>query len=313
MCEHPKPFLTILDVGHGNAAVLSDLTGSVVFDTGKGQHLRRFLHQAGIKIIESMLISHADDDHCGGAISVLRDKELLIRKLYLNPDPTKKDIESHKQLRLAVAEASRERGTVTEAQLTTSLTGRLDCGAVQIEVLYPPPELAMSGVSGADATGRSISSNALCAAIRLTHNGTPIVLLGGDIEFACLNDWSQRDVKPSARVLIFPHHGGLTGTTGKDDAKGFAIEIARKVQPEIVIFSIHKTRYDLPRDEVLVALIEADIRIRFLCTQIPDRLKRLISADSGPWDLHKDPVHGILDGNIYLTFTQSGYEISITP
>src|ERR1051326_4902041 len=150
MSKKPTSTLTVLDVGHGNSAVLCDSGDVFVFDTGQGQHLRRFLRISGIKVIEAILISHADTDHCSGAISVLLDQEIVVKRVFLNPDPTKKAKHSHRQLRLAVAEAGRERGTVTETQLTTASSGKLRCGSVDVEVLYPPPELAMSGVGGVD-------------------------------------------------------------------------------------------------------------------------------------------------------------------
>ena len=109
MSELQQPTLTILDVGHGNAAVLRDRDGVVVIDAGGRQYLRRFLKNNGIKTVDALLISHADADHSGGAISVLRDPELHVKRMYLNPDPTKKNNHTHKQLRLAAVDAGRRR------------------------------------------------------------------------------------------------------------------------------------------------------------------------------------------------------------
>lgn len=313
MSKPPTPFLTIVDVGHGNAAVLRDPSGVVVFDAGRGQHLRRFLRGNGITEIDALLLSHADADHYCGAISLLRDRDFLIHQVFLNPDPTKKDKDSHKQLRLAVVEAGRKRGTTTETQLTTALTGRLDRGAVRIEVLHPPPELSMSGVAGEDLDGNTLTSNALSAAIRVSHEGTPLVLLGGDIQFVCLRNWAERDVEAAARVLVFPHHGGSPGNCNPADASVFAHEVAQHVKPEVVAFSIHRTRYGLPREDVLDALEDALEGVRFLCTQLPRRISDVIlSTTPGPWVLHRKEEGGeitCIEGDIHVMFCRGGYEI----
>lgn len=301
-----QPTLTILDVGHGNAAVLKDHNGVVVFDSGRGQHLRRFLKRNSIKTIDALVLSHADADHCGGAISVLRDSDLHVKRVYLNPDPTKTQSESHKQLRLATVSANRERHTLTETQLTTTLTGRLDHGDVHVEVLYPSPELTMSGVGGVDLSGRTISSNSLSAAIRLLYQGKPVVFLGADIEFVCLEALKQQASGVLSKVLIFPHHGGLPGTAVAEDARTFAYEVGRCVQPAIVVFSINRTRHELPRQEVTDGLAQAVVDVRFVCTQLPQRIKDIIrSPDPGPWVLHRKDHEGTIvcdEGDILVVF-----------
>jgi len=306
--------LTILDVGHGNAAVLSDLHGIVVFDAGRGQHLRRFLLDRGSRKLNALLLSHADTDHCSGAISLLLDPEFEVERVFLNPDPTKRGKRSHRQLRLAAERARRERGTVTETQLTTSLTGRLDCGDVHTEVLFPPPELSMSGVGGEDLEGRALSPNSLSAAIRLLYRGLPIVLLGSDIHFLCLEDWRKRSVDATAKVLVFPHHGGLPGDRSADDAAIFAYEVGQQVQPEVIVFSIHRAKYGLPRQDVLDALDSSIDGIRFLCTQLPDEIGELVlSSQPGPWVLHRCEGEGgtaaCLDGNVDVVFGDEGYSV----
>ncbi len=52
--------ISILDVGHGNGAVLVDDNGVVVIDAGPGSALLEFLRHEGIDRINVLLISHAD-------------------------------------------------------------------------------------------------------------------------------------------------------------------------------------------------------------------------------------------------------------
>ena len=316
MCKPSTPYLTILDVGHGNAAVLHDRNGVVAIDAGRGQHLRRFLSRNGTKEVAALLLSHADTDHCSGAISLLLDECFRVHQVFLNPDPTKKDRASNRQLRLAIAEAGRKRGTITETQLTTALTGRIDQGTVRIEVLFPPPELAVSGVAGVDLDGKSISSNALSGAIRLAHEGEPIVLLAGDIQSLCLRHWEENGTDATAQVLVFPHHGGLPGDCRPEDVGAYATAVGQQVRPEVVVFSVHRTRYSLPREEVLTALTNTVKNVQFLCTQLPERISEMVvSASPGPWVLHrKTDSSGIscLEGNILISFSSGQYRIQFS-
>ena len=71
-----RPYLAILDVGHGNCAVLTDSKGIVVIDTGPGSALLEYLSEKNIKTIDVVLISHADQDHIGGLIQLLFSKSV---------------------------------------------------------------------------------------------------------------------------------------------------------------------------------------------------------------------------------------------
>src|SRR6185436_11845015 len=70
--------LTILDVGHGNCAVLRDDRGAVIVDTGVGVTLLEFLEQCGITAIDAVLISHSDSDHVAGLIKLLSQPHIEV-------------------------------------------------------------------------------------------------------------------------------------------------------------------------------------------------------------------------------------------
>ena len=103
--KKPKQYLVFLDVGHGCAAVLHDEGGTVVFDTGKGAHVGRHLHSSGVRQVKAMLLSHADADHIGGAITLLLDSSFHIEEVLLNSDASKESA-VFEQLRYALAEAN---------------------------------------------------------------------------------------------------------------------------------------------------------------------------------------------------------------
>lgn len=80
----PKPGdfkVTLLDVGQGLAVVVQTAQHSLVFDTGArfsaetdmGQSVvLPFLRQQGLAKVDTLVVSHGDNDHIGGAESLLR-------------------------------------------------------------------------------------------------------------------------------------------------------------------------------------------------------------------------------------------------
>lgn len=260
-----KPIqLAVLDVGHGSAAVLFDTGGVVVIDTGKGGLLLDFLEGAGVKVVDLLLVSHSDDDHVGAAPSLLLDKSIGIKKAYYNSD-AEKDTKSWRAFRDAIKVARIEKGMEAHAELTTVLSGKLNHGEVEIEVLFPPPELATTGPGGASGAGETITSNSMSAVIRLTKGGVPCVLLAGDSEKTCLDVWREEKVDPQARILVYPHHGGEPGTA---DPVEFAAELCELVKPGTMLFSINRTKYKLPIPEVIAKARLVLKGVRIACTQL---------------------------------------------
>ncbi len=310
MSKRSRPSLVVVDVGHGNAAVLNDVRGIVVFDTGKkGPALLEFLRENGIREIESLVLSHADDDHIGNAASLLLDRDFRVKRILFNSDPTKAT-DSIQQLQLAICDARRHRGMRADSQLNTSVTGELDCGDVHIEVLYPPPEALLTGVDGRSAGGRRNQSNSLSAAIRLSCRGRGAVLLAGDVGTECLDFVEAEKSTASADVLVFPHHGGAPGGTLP---RHFATRVTRLVTPKYVVFSIHRERFKLPRKEITDAILKVDSTVKFLCTQLPDRLIPEVKR-GGAWDQHRCVQAGSVgwwDGHILITI--GGGSVQVGP
>jgi beta-lactamase superfamily II metal-dependent hydrolase len=300
MSKRFAPSLVVVDVGHGNAAVLNDTRGVVVFDTGKkGPALLEFLRESEIREIDALVLSHADDDHIGNAASLLLDPNFRVRRVLFNSDPIK-GTDSQLQLQLAIRDARRHRGTRADSQLNTSVTGELDCGEVHVEVLFPPPELLVTGVGGRNASGRRNTSNSLSAAIRLNHKGRGAVLLAGDVGLDCLEFLGTESVAANAHVLVFPHHGGAPD--GTQPAR-FAERITELATPKFVVFSIHRSRFGLPRKDVTDAILKASPTVKLLCTELPDRLIMEVRRGRG-WDQHrslKTGSTGWWDGHILIS------------
>lgn len=260
-----RPSLIVLDVGHGNAAVLLD-EGVVVIDAGKGGLVLDFLKSVGISVVDVLLISHADSDHIRNAPDLLLDDEIDVRLVCFNSDASKRT-RVWRHFRHAIKIARRKKSLVADPQLTLAQTGRLDRGQIHIEVLYPPPELAAAGPSGEDEDEERITPNSMSAAIRLIRDGDPLVLLAGDIERGCLEFWRDENTDPRTRILVFPHHGGDPGTA---DPVAFAEDLCTCVRPQVVLFSIHRSQYELPIPALVRAVRRSCPEIRIVCTQLSE-------------------------------------------
>jgi beta-lactamase superfamily II metal-dependent hydrolase len=217
-----------------------------------------------IKLVDVLLISHADSDHVGDAQDLLLDDDIKVGVVCYNSDASKQS-RVWQAFRKAIKEGRREKNLVAHAQLTSTQTGALDCGVVNVEVLYPHPETAASGPGGMDEDGKPLTSNSMSAVIRLKTAKGPMVMLAGDVQPSCLDAWREEKVDPEASVLVFPHHGGRPGD---NDPVEFATEFVKAVKPKTVIFSIHRSWYSLPREDVVAAVRQHAPGVRVVCTQL---------------------------------------------
>lgn len=259
--------LTILDVGHGNCAVATDNDGVVIFDAATGNTLVEFLEERGLTEIEAVLISHADADHIGGVLPLLLHSSIYVRRIYLNPDVSKTTA-IWQDFRHALADARKRKGTEVQTQLTTTSSKELTRGEVGIEILAPTPEIAASGSGGQDLKGRPLTPNSMSVAVRIMTGDLPQVLFLGDLDEVGLENLLVESPRPKARVLVFPHHGGLPGRT---DAFQFARRLCELVEPEMVIFSIGRGKHGTPHPEIVRGVLSASPQAHIACTQLSER------------------------------------------
>jgi competence protein ComEC len=298
--KKPRPCLVVLDVGHGSAAVLHDEGGTLVVDAGPpGAHVGRHLQAYGVRRVEMMILSHADADHIGGAITLLLDASVRIGEVLLNSDASKESA-VFQQLCVALVEANRRAKTRINGRLTTST--RLERKGAQVEVLHPPDAWALAGAGGKSPTGERLTSNSLSAAVRISRIPQCSVLLGADIEFNCLDEWKAGGLQPRANVLVFPHHGGLPGGGDLSDAALFAHQLVQAVKPELVLFSNHRTKFGHPLVEVLTGVLKANPKVQLACTQLPERVHAHVATEAC-WSLHKASNGScIVQGSLRLDF-----------
>lgn len=262
------PELIILDIGHGNCALLIDTEGVVLIDCPPGSVLPETLSHLGITEIAHVLISHADQDHIAGIPQLLLNENIKVNNIHLNSDWLK-NTEIWKDVCSALGDARRRSGVNIEVQLTTSTTGRHNVGQVSIQVLAPVPELAAVGVGGKDLADRRLRANSMSAVISLIYNSRRVAIFAGDLDQVGLTNLLKENLDIQADILVFPHHGGRPGSGV--NSKAFAQQLCSLVNPKLVIFSIDRSLHKNPNDEIVEGVLLAVPETHIVCTQLSEK------------------------------------------
>lgn len=215
--------LTVLDVGHGLAAVARTAHHALVYDTGPsfGAHadsgsrtLLPFLRASGVKRVDVLVVSHDDDDHSGGAQSLLEALP-VDRVLASLPEADPILVQAEQGLRCFSGQ-------------------RWQWDGVTFEILHPERERL------AETPART---NDRSCVLRIVAAGAS-VLLPGDIEKR-----SERTLVGAhgaglrADVLLAPHQGSRTSSSAP---------FVEAVSPRAVVFPVgYRNRFGHPHPEVV--------------------------------------------------------------
>jgi competence protein ComEC len=225
----PKPgeaTVTVLDVGQGLAVVVQTATHALVYDTGPryspgadagGRIVAPFLRAAGMPRLSALVVSHADTDHSGGAMSLLDTVPVdwIASSLPLD----------HPVVR---------RGAAPGGAWRCEAGQRWQWDGVRFAVLHP----------SADAYAEaSRKTNDLSCVLRVdARHGS--VLLTGDVEARSERELLARDRSAlAADVLLMPHHGSRTSST-----PAFVTAVAPRIA---VITAGYRNRFGHPRGDVV--------------------------------------------------------------
>lgn len=243
--------LLILNVGHGNCALVIEGTKACVIDAGgKSSQIYTELAAAGVTEIEALYISHADADHCAGALPLLLDKHLVIRQVFFNPDTRETDIVV--KIRTAIGKRAKAGGT-TPHFLFDSEAG-LKLGPYHIRCVYPPYEKV-------HAAATTTSANRLSAVLIVEKAGSKkgLAAFAADVEDSSVADLSANKAVLGAEVLVYPHHGGR-GVGEKLNEL-----LLNEVAPEVVVFSIG-THPPNPQPDVIKQVRKVLPKVHIACT-----------------------------------------------
>ena len=258
--------VVLLDVGHGNCAIVRDGSAAAVVDSPTGAILLDTLRELSIDTVDVAVISHADKDHIAGILSLLTRNEIAVRKIYLNPD-SQRTSKIWRDFRAAVTVAERKGRCEIVASLSAATPGTIVVGNARISVISPTTELALTGVGGTTLSGRVLNANSLSGVLRVDNGaGGRGVLLAGDIDEVGLSEALAAGVELSADVLVFPHHGGAPGNA---DHKSFTNKLLDAVGADTVVFSNGRDRHDNPRSEIVEVVRSRPCSV--ICTQLSRR------------------------------------------
>ena len=214
--------LTVLDVSHGLAVVARTRQHALLFDAGPAfgpladsgnRVIVPYLRAAGVRSLDSLVISHDDADHYGGAVSVLQ--ALPVAQLLSSlPDMDPLPLQAGAAYRCYAGQ-------------------RWEWDSVQFEMLHP---------ARASYDDPKVKDNDRSCVLRIiTRSGT--ALLPADIEWL-----SERRLLADSRdqlragVLLAPHHGSQTSSTP---------EFVTAVDPKIVIYATgYRNRFGHPHVDV---------------------------------------------------------------
>ncbi|MBI3620666.1 MAG: DNA internalization-related competence protein ComEC/Rec2, partial [Nitrospirae bacterium] len=199
--------VSFLDVGQGDAAVITAPTGQAMvidggpqyggYDTGRAV-VAPYLWDHGIHRIDYLVASHPQADHIGGQIALLR--LFPVGELWQNGV----------QRGGSVAEAWREAAQAGAKQRITirAVDAPIQVGPVRIDLLHP------SGAFVPDddnPNGHGLNDSAIVMRIGL---GEHRFLFTGDIERPAEAELLRHEAdRLSSTVLKVPHHGSRTSST----------------------------------------------------------------------------------------------------
>lgn len=223
--------MTVLDVGQGLAIVIIKHGRAIIYDTGAyypsgfnmaDSVILPYLHSQHIKNIDIAFISHDDNDHAGGLLTLAN--KVAIEQLVIN------------------APSDMVKRAYQQAEFSQCLRGmRWQWQGLTISALHPSAE---NGDKNDDSCVISISDS--------QHS----VLLTGDIsrkiEVQLVNSMPATSKGIEYDVLVAPHHGSKTSSS-----KAFI----NWVKPKYTVFSAgFMNRWHMPNKEVLGRYQQANIR-----------------------------------------------------
>jgi competence protein ComEC len=222
--------LTVLDVGHGLAIHIALPDGGQMLVDGGGGHdfdpgasiIRPYLLHQGLTRLDVAALTHPDQDHLGGLVTVIED--FKPREIWQAPWPP-----DHSPLTKRLAAASPGSARPDWAELHQPR----DFGPARMELLWPEEGLWPEG-------GRT---NDLSLVWRLAW-GEASFLITGDIGAKEEKALVERHGPAlQSAVLLAPHHGSRTSLSP---------ELLAAVRPRWVVFSAGRNeRFGLPAPEAL--------------------------------------------------------------
>ncbi|EAQ64861.1 hypothetical protein MED121_10874 [Marinomonas sp. MED121] len=254
---------TALDIGHGNCTIIKSDDEVSIIDAAQGKDLLDILIENKVYIVDDLILSHSDADHIGGAISLLMSETISIVRIHINSDPIK-NTEKWYDLLSAISEARKTYKTKLKPSISRD-DDNIIYNHYELEILSPSPVDCLTGPGSIGLNGEVLNANSMSVVLRLLHQNESIALIPGDMDARSLEFLKSESQCLDAKILIFPHHGGMPG---HGDPYDFSHELCELVDPELIIFSNSRFKHDNPRKEIIEGAKKANCNIYFACTQM---------------------------------------------
>jgi competence protein ComEC len=219
--------LTALDIGQGTSVMIETHASNLLYDTGPmytpdndagNRIIVPFLRARGIDHLDTMIVSHNDNDHSGGALSVLQG--MKVAQVYTS----------------LAFETPIVRASPNHVRCMAGQSWTVD--GVRFDLLSPYDDVYLP------REGKALAKpNARSCVLRVQAAGH-VMLLTADIERPQENALVERNRSPLASdVMLVPHHGSRTSSSdGFLDA----------VHPSLAIVQDgYLNRFGHPRPDVL--------------------------------------------------------------
>jgi competence protein ComEC len=217
-------WIVTLDVGQGLAVLVRTANRALLYDAGpalgadadSGERIiAPYLRAAGVERLDAMIVTHNDNDHAGGAASVVENFEV---------DALLSSLPAGHPLLGSVAGARR------------CVAGDAwNWDGVRFAILHPE-----------NAAARAKKSNDLSCVLKVAAGGRSM-LLTGDVEKPAEAELLNRDAAAiAADVLLVPHHGSRTSSSAEFLA---AVGASAAVVPVG-----YRNRFGHPNAEILARL-----------------------------------------------------------
>jgi beta-lactamase superfamily II metal-dependent hydrolase len=287
MVSEHRDRLAILDVGHGNCAVVVSAGQVMVIDAGPKLWLQTFLAANGLSVVDEVLLSHPDRDHIAGLVQLLASRTATIRRVWVDEE-VEKNTDLWDDLVHELRNAHNAGSLVFERVLVRERSGQCRAGDVEVEVLHPSGEFLGYYQGQSHPSGLRLSGHSVNAVFRVVRGGRPITLFFGDLDQVGLEELCSSNIDLSTPIAVFPHHGG---GTGKDAVEAFVDRLCTAVRPATVVFSIGRGVHNTPDPQIVGALIERLPDVRVVCTELSEHCAETLPSDE-PVHLATTPARG---------------------
>ncbi|KQR90170.1 competence protein ComEC [Burkholderia sp. Leaf177] len=215
--------ITALDIGQGSSLLVETSNHTLLFDAGPGPESTHagerlvvpYLFAHGVSTLDTLMISHSDSDHSGGAPAVLEN--IRVRQFAASMRP-----------RETLWNVARKQGSDPVRCIAGQ---RWQWDGVIFSVLWP------------QAGPLAGKPNATSCVLKITSAAGRSALLAADIEADVERQLLKRDrALLRADVLIVPHHGSKTSSTEP---------FLDAVEPRVAIFQVgYRNRFNHPNPTV---------------------------------------------------------------